>query len=68
MTRISPKQVASLFEPQIILIKPQKRKQPELSPASLDIKRIEEKERSQKSRARRRRRRSAARRGRAGPR
>lgn len=50
MTRISPKQVASLFEPQIILIKPQKRKQPELSPASLDIKRIEEKERSQKRR------------------
>lgn len=50
MTRISPKQVEALFEPQIVLTKPKKRRAPELSPASLDIRRIEEKERSQKRR------------------
>ena len=44
MTRISPKQVEALFEPQIVLTKPKKRRAPELSPASLDIRRIEEKD------------------------
>lgn len=50
MKRISPKQVEALFQQQIVLTKPQKRRAPELSIAFLDIRRIEEKERSQKRR------------------